>query len=187
MNKEKYRSGKGIGIFMILFGLVFGGIPTICVLSSGEFISDILVFLLFGILCIAAGIGIIFFKKKKENIINDLIEKNEHVYAEFHSIKQTDHFDDEDSWSTYAAVFCYTDESGRKFWFKSGEYDDRDSIPFEPGDTAKVFVNLSDPKVYMVSLNDTIHSQDPKYIVERKKILTWKVQHSFSEAFYLFC
>lgn len=158
MKKERYKAKIFIGIILMVFGLIFGGFPALGFMS-GEFDPLIMVLVLIGVGIFVGGIVCIINEIKRSKIINDLIYRNEYIYAEFDSVREVCHSGEETDYYTYYALFRY-----ESVFFKSEEYSNPKKIPFKPGDSAKVFVDMSNPKVYMVSTNDTLHSNDPRYI-----------------------
>lgn len=167
MKKERYKAKIFIGIILMVFGLIFGGFPALSFMS-GEFDPLIMVLVLIGVGIFVGGIVCIINEIKRSKIINELIYRNEYIYAEFDSVKAECHSDEDSSYYTYYALLKYCDEYGKPVFFKSEEYSNPKKIPFKPGDSAKVFVDMSNPKVYMVSTNDTLHSNDPRYIECKK-------------------
>ena len=163
MKKERYKAKIFIGIILMVFGLIFGGFPALSFMS-GEFNPVIMIFVLIGVCIFVGGIVFIINEIKRSKIINELIYRNEYIYAEFDSVKAEYHSDEDSSYYTYYALLKYCDEYGKPVFFKSEEYSSPNKVPFKPGDSVKVFVDMANPKIYMVSLNDTIHSDDPKYI-----------------------
>ncbi len=149
---------------MILFGLMFTVLSLLASIAEGNFESGALIFIIMGISVLVGGILYFVIDRKKGKIINDLIYRNEYIYAEFDSVREVCHSGEETDYYTYYALFRYESEYSQPVFFKSEEYSNPKKIPFKPGDSAKVFVDMSNPKVYMVSTNDTLHSDDPRYI-----------------------
>ncbi len=168
MKKEKYKSKVFTGIFLILFGVVFGGVPLLLSIADRNVSPMIFIFVIIGAGVFAGGIAFIIKEIKKGRIVNELIYRNEYIYAEFDSVKEVYHSDEDSSYYTYYALFRYNTPMGGPVFFESEEYSGRKMVPFKPGDSAKVFVDMSNPSVYMVSLNDTLHSDDPRYVEQEK-------------------
>ncbi len=164
MKKEKYKSKAGLGIFLILFGLMFTVLNLLALIEERNFEFGVLIFIIVGISVLVGGILYFINDRKKGKIINDLIYRNEYIYAEFDSVREVYHSGQETDYYTYYALFRYESEYSQPVFFKSEEYSNPKKIPFKPGDSAKVFVDMSNPEVYMVSTNDTLHSDDPRYI-----------------------
>lgn len=166
MKKEQCKSKISAGIILMIFGLAFGSYPII----TGSTAGNIILFVLVGTLVFFAGIVNIVNETSRIKAVRNLIYRNEYIYADFDSIRETYHTEDASNFSTYSAIFSYKDECGKKHFFKSDEYIDIYSVPFKHGDIVKVYVDLSDPKIYMVSLNDHVSTKDKKCDNKEKEI-----------------
>ena len=146
MKKERNKAVICVGMILMILGLAFGGFPLI----TGGFEGKNILYAVIGMIVFSAGTADIIHEIRRTKAVNDLINRNEYVYADFDSVRENQ----QDNRSTYSAVFRYKDEEGKIHFFKSKEYSDLYSIPFKQGDMARVFVDVSNPKVYVVSSNE---------------------------------
>ena len=147
MKKERNKAVICIGMILMILGLAFGGFPLITGGINGNNIG----FAVIGMIVFSAGALDIIHENGKTKAVNDLINRNEYVYADFDSIRENYHSDNKEKQSSYSAVFRYKDEEGKIHFFRSKEYCSLYSVPYGHGDMARVYVDLSNPKVYMVS------------------------------------
>ncbi len=175
MKKEKYKPKVSLGIRCIIAGLII----IISGILESLIPSDILIFLFSGIMSIAAGTVYIIYEEKKSDFISHLIKNNKYVYADFESIKLIEHKDTGSHDNAYFAIFRYTDDYGNVYHFNSENYSNRSTFPYKPGDSVKVYADLSTPKIYMISSYDTIYSDVPYY--SEKSCFSGKSKYSFSD------
>lgn len=150
MKKERNKAVICVGMILMILGLAFGGFPLI---TSG-FEGKNILYAVIGMIVFSAGIADILHEIRRTKAINNLISRNEYVYADFDSVRETCHSDNKEKRITYSAVFRYKDEEGKNHIFRSKEYSDLYRIPFKQGETAKIFVDITNPKVYMVASNE---------------------------------
>lgn len=129
-----------VGIFFIVFAIVmaYSGYPLILLLGLG------------GLYSVIYGIKIL-----KRISIKELVKRNQYIYAEFDSVKYSGYIDKDGLEENICyAVFRYDTGDGKYFYFKSEEYNEEKDIPYYPGASVKVFVDLSYPEIYMITSED---------------------------------
>ncbi len=171
MKKERNKAKICIGMLLMILGVAFGGFPLII----GDMNGNIIEYLVIGLLVFSAGLADIILELKKTKIINELILRNEYIYADFESIKETCHNDDNVKRTAFFAVFRYKDDRGNIHFFRSEEYDDRYSVPFKHGDMAKIYVDIADPKTYLVCSKEMLEKDDMLNIYRGRKHKTKKI------------
>lgn len=152
MDQEKYKSKVMGFVLFTAIGLCVMILP-ILLWGSGPDNIGLAVLFFFGLMIAVLGIYCIFLEKKKTKIVRDLIYRNEFIYARFEDIKETYYPGDRRTrgYYTYQAVFSYTDSYNKRIEFLSHSVRDVNEIIYRPGDSAKIFVDLSTPQFYMIS------------------------------------
>lgn len=160
MEKEKYPTQTKAMIRVIILSFIITILlPVLVILFYPKAnISSCIIIILLGIIGIAASIFITAFECKRAKIVNKLIAKNQYVYAKYETTitnyrsgKYGRRIVD-----GYKAVFRYTDNYNNSFEFFNLARN-LNELPFQPGDCAKVYVDLSSPRYYMVSKRDIMH------------------------------
>lgn len=148
-------------VLILILSFIFLVNPIYCIIARPDVsISKCIFTIVIGVLILAIYIYAAVFAKKRERIVNRLIARNQFVYAKH---ERTDvvyhtssHRHSHRILAGYRAVFSYTDCYNNNLEFTESART-LEELPFQPGDFAKVYVDLSRPRFYMVSKNDIMH------------------------------
>lgn len=78
------------------------------------------------------------------NSVKNLIDNQQYIYAEY------DHIE-----SSYYTVLKYTDDnSGESYYFQTHSFRWKSDTPVKKGDAVKVYVDLSNPDLYLISYKE---------------------------------
>lgn len=150
----------------LLMGTLFTVLSVNFTVKNREVNPYIIIMFLIGVALLIIGVSIIAGKLKKSSMISRLIKNNMFIYADYDSVISERHYywkRSKAARTVYAASFRYRNSQGHYLLFKSEWYKKQGMIPFRRGDKAKIFVDLDNPDIYIVSLDDVIHTEEQRF------------------------